>query len=237
MSRFDFRNLIIFENQNYLIINKPAGLTTLADRNNSQNILALARKLDPHLQTCHRLDKETSGVMVLARNPEAYRFLAMQFEDRTVDKIYYAVVDGLHNFQDKVIDVPLMSNRSGVTKVSMRHGKESKTIVTTLQTFRWHSLLECKPVTGRMHQIRAHLAHLGAPVVGDKHYRGKTLYLSSVKKNYRPKKYQLELPLIKRPPLHAFRINFENTDGQQIIQEAPYPKDFAVLLKQLSMHL
>lgn len=236
MSHIEFVDLIIFEDPDYIILNKPAGISTLADRNDSHNILSMARTFDPNLTVCHRLDKETSGVIVLARNPEAYRFLAIQFEKRSVDKTYRAVVDGLHDFQDEVIDLPLITTRSGITQVHRRRGKESRTVVTTLQTFRSHSLVECKPITGRRHQIRAHLSYLGAPIVGDENYGGNPLYLSSLKRNYRHKKFSDEQPLIRRPPLHAFQINFQNQNSQKITQQAPYPKDFSVLLNQLSKH-
>ena len=82
---------------------------------------------------------------MLARNPEAYRFLAIQFEQRRVNKIYRAVVCGRHNFEDEVIDLRLVSSRSGITQVNHRRGKDSETIVTTLKTFRLHTLVECKP--------------------------------------------------------------------------------------------
>ena len=237
MTHIEFRSLILFEDPDYLILNKPAGISTLADRNDSLNVLGLARAFDPNLTVCHRLDKETSGVIVLARNPEAYRFLAMQFEQREVNKIYRAVVNGRHNFEDEVIDLPLFSSRSGITQINHRRGKDSKTVITTLQTFRFHSLLECKPVTGRMHQIRAHLGHLGAPIIGDEKYGGNPLYLSALKRNYRHKNDREEQALINRPPLHSFQINFEKQNREKVAQQAPYPKDLNALLNQLSKHL
>ena len=232
----EFQKLVIFEDSDYVILNKPAGISTLADRNDLHNILSLARENDQNLKVCHRLDKETSGVLVLARNPEAFRLMAIQFEKRTVNKIYRAVVDGVHDFQDQVIDLPLLPGRSGTTRIDRRRGKESQTTVSTLEKYHLHSLVECKPTTGRMHQIRAHLSFIGAPVSGDENYGGRPVYLSTLKRNYRPKKDLAERPLIRRPPLHAFQINFQNRSGQRVTFEAPYPKDFSILLNQLSKH-
>ena len=98
----DVRDMILFEDNDYILVNKPPFLSTLEDRHGRPNLLGLAREYVAAAQVCHRLDKDTSGVLAIAKNPEAYRHLNMQFEHRQVGKVYHAVVDGIHNFKDEL---------------------------------------------------------------------------------------------------------------------------------------
>lgn len=230
-----FRDLILHEDKDYLVVNKPPFLSTLEDRNGEQNLLRLAREYEPAAQVAHRLDKDTSGVLAVARNPEAYRHLSMQFEHRTVTKVYHAVVDGRHDFDEVTVTARILKQPDGVVKLSSR-GKDAETRFNTLEIFSRHSLVECRPLTGRMHQIRIHLASLGAPITGDELYGGKPFLVSSVKRNFRVKKGAEEEPLIKRMALHAFSLEFKGLDGSQIRCQAPYPKDISALLHQLGAH-
>ncbi len=233
---YHFENLILFENSDYILINKPPFISTLEDRNDPVNILALAKAYEPEAQACHRLDKDTSGVLAIARNPEAYRHLSMQFENRQVKKIYHAVVDGIHGFSDQLVDAPIEKQNDGTARLS-RKGKSAQTYFTTLKTFKNHSLIECRPITGRMHQIRVHLSFLKAPITGDELYGGKLFFVSSVKRGFNLKKMSEEQPLMKRMALHAFSLEFELLNGSKKQVEAPYPKDFQALMKQLSENL
>src|SRR5690242_14692262 len=104
----DFRKSILFEDDDFILVNKPPFISTLEDRSGRQNLLALARGYVSTAQMCHRLDKDTSGVLAIAKNPEAYRHLNMQFEHREVGKVYHAVVDGIHNFKDELVDAPIL---------------------------------------------------------------------------------------------------------------------------------
>lgn len=227
-----FEDLILREDKDYLVVNKPPFLSTLEDRVEEENLLMLARKFEPDAQVAHRLDKDTSGVLAIARNPEAYRHLSMQFEHRTVTKVYHAVVDGRHDLHDIVVTDRILKMPDGVVKLTSR-GKDAVTTFKTLEIFAHHALIECRPVTGRMHQIRIHLASLGAPIAGDELYGGKPFMVSSVKRGFRVKKGTEELPLIRRMALHAFSLEFKGLDGMPIRCEAPYPKDFSALLRQL----
>jgi 23S rRNA pseudouridine955/2504/2580 synthase len=231
-----FKDLIIFENEDYVVVNKPPFLATLEDRTpNTTNLLKIARQYNPDLQACHRLDKDTSGCLVLAKNAEAYRHLSMQFEHRQVYKVYHAVAWGVHKFEDELVDRAILPNAKGVAHLNPK-GRPAETYFTTLENFARHTLVECLPVTGRLHQIRVHLAFLNAPIVGDTLYGGENVYLSNLKRGYNLKKDTEELPLIKRFALHSFHIGFVLLNGEPVKIEAPYPKDFAVLVKQLRAH-
>lgn len=231
-----FKDLIIFENEDYIVVNKPPFLATLEDRTpNTTNLLKIAKQHNPELQACHRLDKDTSGCLVFAKNAAAYRHVAMQFEAREVYKVYHAVAWGTHQFEEQFVNRSIVASAKGVAKLAPQ-GKPAETYFNTLETYARHTLVECLPVTGRLHQIRVHLAFLGAPIVGDDLYGGEQVYLSSLKRGFNLKKNTEELPLIKRFALHSFNIGFVLLNGEPVKIEAPYPKDFAVLVKQLRAH-
>jgi 23S rRNA pseudouridine955/2504/2580 synthase len=234
--KFDFKDRILFEDEHYVLVNKPPFISTLEDRKDPSNILSLARDYAGDAQVCHRLDKDTSGVLAIAKDPEAYRHLSMQFEHRQVQKVYHAVVDGIHNFQDQLVDLPILKQDDGIAKISKRDGKPAQTYFTTLETFRLHTLMECRPVTGRMHQIRVHLASLGASITGDDTYGGKPFLLSEIKRRFNLKKDSEEETFMKRMALHAFSLGFEDLAGVRQKVEAPYPKDIQALIKQLEIN-
>ncbi len=236
MKQPSLKDLIIFENEHYLLLNKPAFVATLNDRNDPNNLLDWVRELVPDAQACHRLDKETSGCLAFAKNPDAYRHLAIQFEKRKVQKVYHAISDGLHEFREERVLLPILQLNNGLVVINRLEGKQAETIFNTQEAYRAHTLIECRPVTGRMHQIRIHLKTLNAPISGDDAYGGKPLLLSDIKRNYNLKKEAEEQPLIKRVALHAFSLSFENLDGKMLSVEAPYFKDFSVALKQLSKY-
>ena len=234
--RVDFRDMILFEDSDYILVNKPPFLSTLVDRGGGNNLLSLARQYVASAQVCHRLDKDTSGVLAIAKNPDAYRHLNMQFENRQVGKVYHAVVDGIHNFKDELVEAPILKLDDGIVKISRSEGKSAQTWFTALKSYRFHSLIECRPVTGRMHQIRIHLAIQKAPITGDETYGGKPFLLSQVKRDFKLKKGTEEEPFMKRMALHARSLQFDDIEGKRHIIEAPYPKDIQALIRQLELN-
>lgn len=235
-ARIKIDDLILWEDKDFFVLNKPPFLSTLQDRNDPVNLLGLAKQYSSDAQACHRLDKDTSGAIAFAKNPETYRHLSMQFEHREVSKIYHAVVDGIQNFKDELVDAPIVKMDDGIAKISKREGKPAQTYFTSLRSYRFHTLVECRPVTGRMHQIRVHLAFLKAPITGDEQYGGKPFFLSSVKRGFNLKKATEEQPLINRMALHAYALEFTNLTGEKVRVEAPYPKDMQALIRQLELN-
>ncbi len=235
-----FKDLILLETDHYILINKPPYISTLEDRHDALNLLGLAKDYHPDAQVCHRLDKETSGILVIAKNPEAYRHFAIMLEKRQVKKVYHAVIDGLHDFENLEADQAILSSNSK-SRIDFREGKPSLTLVSTVERFKHHTLVKCFPVTGRLHQIRVHMAFHHAPVSCDPLYGGEFIYLSRLKRKFKlAKSEENEKPLIPRVALHAYSITFRdfNLEKELIIEQvAPYPKDFEVLLHQLRKNL
>lgn len=232
--KLQFKDLILFENDHYMVINKPAGYSSLDDRHEGVSILDMAREYTPDPQLGHRLDKETSGCLAIAKHSDAYRALAIQFEDRVVTKVYHAIVNGIQSFKGEEVNLPIHISSRGGVRIDREVGKIAQTFITTIEAYRHHTLVECVPITGRLHQIRIHLATLKAPIVGDAAYGGKELLLSELKRNFNLKQGTEELPIMRRVALHARALSFHDITGEEIVVTAEYPKDFSVALKQLA---
>ena len=235
--KLSFPDLIVFENEDYILINKPPHVASLDERTpdrSGQSIIRLAKAYYADAQLGHRLDKETSGIMAIAKNADAYRHLAMQFEHREVAKRYHAVANGLHDFDGISVYLPISPIKDGTAvRIDREKGKVAETIFNTLQAYRTTTLIECMPITGRMHQIRVHLMCLKAPIVNDATYGGKPVFLSEIKRKFNLKQETEEKPLIQRVALHAHSLTFSQLNGEEQTFVAPYPKDFGALIKQL----
>lgn len=250
---------VLYEDDDALVVDKPAGLAVEPERWERGKAcvagalldLALGRSgiepmgpaeptrgLDFRPRLVHRIDKDTSGVLLVAKTIEAERRLREAFEAGRIDKRYLALVEGRHPLEpgeSEVIDLPIAPDlrRSGKMRIH-DSGKESRTRIAVAERFEAYTLMECEPLTGRTHQIRVHLSACGFPLVVDPLYgRRDALRLSAFKRGYRPKRGHLEKPLIGRLTLHALRIGFPTAAGEQRFVEAPLPKDFEQTLKQL----
>lgn len=230
-----FEDLILHEDEQVIVVSKPTGLSSLDERDGVEtNLLRLGRKYYEEAQLCHRLDKETSGVMLFAKNPEAYRDIAMQFQNREVLKHYVAIIHGVRQFEEYVIDAPIENAGKGIARISMSRGKEAVTVIETAEIFRDFSLVNCHPITGRMHQIRLHLSSVGSPILGDTKYGGKDVLLSDLKKTFKPNRKMEESPINKGFMLHARGIQFRIPGSEEAATfVAPLPKQFEVVLKIL----
>ena len=236
---------ILFEDENLIVINKPAGMVVHPARGHMGGTLANAlRHHTRHLSTVgglykpgivHRLDKDTTGVMLAAKNDEAHRHISMQFEKRRVEKEYVAVVTGEVAFDSDVIDRPLGRDARDRTRMAVRHGgRASESFYEVLERFPGFSYVRIVPKTGRTHQIRVHLGSLGHTVAADRDYRGRVPTWRSLGIDPEDPDEDPDTPVIDRQALHARRIRFAYPMTERVVEfEAPLPEDFERLLKAL----
>ncbi len=232
---------ILYQDEHVVAVSKPAGLTVVPLRTGEEECVksVLAARLGREVFAVHRLDRETSGVVVFALDAESHRTLSLQFQNRKVEKVYWAVVHGRPNPPEGAVRLPLARDRNPIRVVIVRKGgKRSRTDYRMLQEFRGYSLVEARPLTGRMHQVRVHLAAIGCPLAVDPLYGGsEALLLSQIKSNYKHKEGQEERPLISRLTLHAYELTVTHPVTQaRLSVRAPLPHDFALVLKQLAKH-
>ncbi|KAF0107825.1 MAG: hypothetical protein FD146_1456 [Anaerolineaceae bacterium] len=221
----DEHGLILYADDDLLIANKPAGLTTIPGGWEA-DAPSLAKILEAEfgrVWTVHRLDKGTSGAVLFARSAAAHRTLSLLFETRAVRKTYHAICIGVPKWDEHTARHPLRFDvgHSHRTVVDHSKGKPSETAFRVLERFTGHSLLEARPATGRTHQVRVHAYALGFPLLGD------ALYC-------RPVERDIISPL-QRPALHAYSLEFE-FEGKPFSFTAPYPEDFTQTLSRLQVY-
>jgi len=243
---------IIYKDDDIIVINKPPGVSVTKDRSGEPQLIdylgpQLGDELTTRLRLIHRLDKDTSGVMVLARNRPAQKLFAGYFENRQVKKTYLALVKAVVRANEGVIDTPIGRDRKNpeLMRIDQRSGRESVTHWRLLADFGLVALLAVSPLTGRTHQIRVHLPSIGLRLAIDPMYgTSEPIMLSDFKKNYRLGRDHLEIPLIDRLTLHAYQIVIPD-DTFVIPAEAgihshcfvaPLDKRFAATIKMLTKY-
>ena len=222
---------VIHEDNALALINKPPNLTVHPGAGQRRGTLANALsyrfgemssvqgQLRPGI--VHRLDKDTSGILLVAKDDLNHHFLARQFRDRTVKKEYRAICHGVVEFDSDLISLPLGPDRHRPTRMAVRHdiGRESETFYEVIERFDRYTYVCCRPRSGRTHQIRVHLAALGHPIVGDKLYCGKGGDIEG---------------MVRRQMLHARRITFRHPLTREMVTfEAPLAPDMQRLLDWL----
>lgn len=229
---------ILLDDSAFVAVNKPADMLTIPGRQGGESVLdrLAAAGVGDELRLVHRLDRGTSGVLLLARDREAQRALSEQFQHRRVAKTYLALVRGAPAEDDGLIDAPLARDPNSPVRmvVHAKYGKPSQTRWQVLERFAGIALLRCHPLTGRQHQIRVHMAHVGMALLVDGLYgESEAFYLSQVKTGYR-RGADEERPLIGRLTLHAESITFAHPRTEVPVRvEAPLPKDFRATVAQL----
>lgn len=228
---------IIYEDEHLIAINKPSGMLSIPDRIQSQSSLR-DQLIDKFGQifTVHRLDKETSGVIVFAKDEATHKMLSQQFEHRETVKWYTGIVLGTLAVKQGAIEVPITEHpyKKGMMMVSNK-GKPSVTGYEVMEEFGLFSLLRFNLLTGRTHQIRVHMKHARHPIACDDVYGdGKPVYLSDLKKKYKLSKLEdEERPILNRIALHAKELILTSADGTEINLEAEMPKEMKAVLQQL----
>ncbi len=234
---------VIYADDDIVALNKSSGLLVAADRwdPDAARLDILATKElcadGQRLFAVHRIDKDTSGIVVYARNEEAHRALSMAFENRAVDKTYHALVYGRPAWETLDVNVPLRADgdQKHRTVKDTHKGKAALTKFSVLGEAGPFTWIEAKPVTGRTHQIRAHLAISGLTIVCDPLYgKPDALYLSKIKRKWQGDEFE-ERPLLDRLALHAYRMRVAHPrTGEPMEFIAPYPKDLDTTRKQLA---
>ena len=199
----EFKPEIIFEDENVIIFNKPAGMLSV-----NKGAYNAEQSIEDYGEIVHRLDRGTSGVIIVAKNPETKAYLQKQFQDRKTHKTYYAVVVGHPTQAHAMIDIPLTRNlKKPTTFMVSPTGREAQTEYKVIASNTKYSLVELKPRTGRTHQLRIHMAHIGTPILGDPVYNPKS-------------------PKAERMFLHAATLEITIPKGQRVTFNAEPPIEF-----------
>jgi len=239
---------LLWQDANYVAISTPAGLASIPGRGETTSVFEqLAEQLklphrgeaDPRLRLVHRIDKDTSGVLLFAKNKNAQRHASHQFQNNQVTKEYLALVAGRPTKNEGEIDSPLAPHPSSPKLMAIsKHGRPARTLWRIEERLGPLTLLRIFPKTGKTHQIRVHLKSIGLPLAIDPLYNPRApagIMLSSFKRDYRKSNHP-ERPLIGRLTLHAEKLSLQNLDGTPIEVVAPLPKDFRATLSQLGKH-
>jgi len=228
---------IIAETDHWVALNKPSGLLSIPDRKQSEPSLKdwLNEKYS-RVWVVHRLDKFTSGLILFAKDEETHKLLSMQFEERVVEKFYLGLVHGILVNKVGSVDAPIMEHPTKkTTYITHQKGRASLTEYKVFEEHGQYTWMQFQIHTGRTHQIRVHMKHIGHPIVCDEVYgTAAPILLSSLKR----KKFKLskaddeERPLLNRLALHAWKLKFNDVNGKTVELEAPLSKDLKALLQQ-----
>ena len=232
---------VLFEDDGMLAVDKPSGLLSVRDRwdreqENLHDLLEARSGAKRYI--VHRLDKDTSGVVLFAKTAEAHKSLSLQFETRFVKKEYFALAQGIVEEDSRSLAFPIAEDlRHPGVMITSPLGKHAQTDFAVLERFprAGYSWLSLKPLTGRTHQVRLHLRCAGHPVAGDPLYGSvEQILLSRLKKRYKLGKDAEEKPLLQRMALHAHRLTVKHPQTQEMLELcAPIPRDIEVTLKYL----
>lgn len=233
--------VILCETATLLVIDKPAGMPVVPDRFRRQDVSVHALlpelRADADLRIVHRLDRDTSGCLMLAKGLAAARHCDLLFRDGRVHKQYLALIAGAgpvpENIELWLGPDPSRHGKVVASATAKKGFREASTAVTVESTFPRHTLVRLTPRTGRGHQLRVHLAAIGRPIVGDADYGGEELLLSQLKRRYKQRPGQVERPLLARMFLHAEQLACSDVDGRELAVTAPLPEDLRLVLAKL----
>lgn len=229
---------IIFENEDFIAVNKAAGILTIPDRHDNTQLSLYKILLQQYSQIfiVHRLDRDTSGLVLFAKNEGTHKYLSQLFEKRNIEKIYLGIISGNLPEEGGSISEAIAEHptHKGIMTISKK-GKPSLTDYKVIENFGIYSFVQFNIHSGRTHQIRVHMKFLGHPIACDPVYGdGKPILLSSFKRKYKLSLHEEEeRPLINRLALHSHQLNFKDAFNKMHSLEASLPKDLKALLQQL----
>jgi len=238
MTLIRIRDILIFENDDFVVLNKPSGLLSIPDREGKEiSLKKILQEIYNEIFTIHRLDKGTSGLIIFAKNAAAHKFLSQQLETRKTEKIYLGLAIGSPLHKKGTINAAIMEHpvKKGLMVIN-RKGKESLTDYELIDDFGIYSWIQFQINTGRTHQIRVHMKDIGHPIVCDELYGdGKPVLLSTIKHKFKlSKNEEQERPILNRLALHSWQLRFTGPDDKEYEFESPIPKDLKAILQQLS---
>jgi len=229
---------IIFENDDFIAINKESGMLSIPDRHDDTqpSLYKILNHKYEKIFIVHRLDRDTSGLILFAKNEASHKYLSQLFEQRSIEKKYLGIVRGSMPDKNGSINEPIGEHptKKGVMTITKK-GKPSLTNYEVLEDYGIYSLVQFDIQSGRTHQIRLHTKSIGHPIICDAVYGdGKPILLSSFKKKYKLSQHDLEeKPIINRLALHSHSLSFKDMHKKDFSLEAPVPKDMKALLQQL----
>ena len=233
---------VLFEDESFIAFDNPSGLLVAPDRwdKERENLADMIHEqLSPNFFNVHRLDRDTSGVILVAKTKKALDAASNLFHSREVQKQYVAIAHGVPKEEKGTIRMPIVEDEERPGKMkTVRHGKPAVTDFEVVERFRRYALVKLVPHTGRTHQLRVHLAAIGCPVVCVRFYGdGRGLMLSELKKHYKQHADRPERPLIGRLALHAEVLSLPHpVTGEPLVLRAPLPDDFELALKYLKRY-
>ncbi|MEP6594315.1 MAG: RluA family pseudouridine synthase [Ginsengibacter sp.] len=231
---------IIFENDQFVAVNKPPGMLTIPDRHD-ETLISLYKLLETKykkIYIVHRVDRETSGIILFAKDESTHKYLSGLFEQRNIQKFYLGIVRGSLQNKNGIIEERIAEHpvNKGMMVINKK-GKASKTEYEVIEDYGLYSLIKFQIYSGRTHQIRVHMKYIGHPIVCDEIYgNSEPVLLSSFKKKYKLSQDEEERPILNRLALHSYQLLFMDDLSMQYNLKAELPKDMRALLQQLNKY-
>ena len=227
----------IFEDEYFVVVNKASGTPVIPGRTSEmdRSLKYLLKKEYGEIFIVHRIDQDTSGLVILAKSADAHRSMNTMFQNRKIEKKYLAITRGIPPSNNRKINFPLKKLNNQNKSVVHKEGKEALSSYEIIEKFGNYALCEAQIFSGRHHQLRVHFKAINSPLLVDPIYGDEAFFLSEIKsKNFNRSKDEIERPLLRRLSLHAWKLKFTHPFTDEIVMlEAEIPKDLKACLNQM----